>query len=382
MLWTLTLLMAAGQWRCTRVESNGTAAAPPAEKAALEVRVEKATVSEWDVVVPFNGSLRSQSIVETKAEVGGRLIATHFEEGDLVHKDQVLAEIDSTNYRLALDQANAALGVATAGLGRAQVVLDHAVREKERADNLLKTGGITERDHQAAATSVKEAESQVRLAEAQCQQARTAISVAEKSLRDCRILAPAEGHVSRKFYDQGSLVTPGTPLYTLVDNSRLELECLLPSYRLAEVRVGQRASFSTPTFGDRVFQGAVSAVNPMVESDNRSVKVLVKVPNPKGELRSGMYAHGEIGIRRDLKAIVIPRSALISEQEASSAGSVYLYQDGVARRREIRIGGIEKDRLWAEKGLEEGAQVIVEIGPTIKEGTAVRIAGNSSGAQR
>ena len=228
---------------------------------------------DWPVTIPISGNLRSQSNVEIKSEVAGRLIAAHFEEGDTVRKDQLLAEIDPVNYRLAYDQAASVLGVAQAGLERIQVTLDHARREKERADNLLRTGGITEKDHQAAVTGVKEAETQARLAEAQIAQARTAVTIAEKALKDCRILAPADGQVRRKYLDKGSLLTPGSAIYALVDNARLELDCLVPSYQLAGNPAGQRAVFTTPTWGERRFEGQVSAVNPMVESDNRSIKV-------------------------------------------------------------------------------------------------------------
>ncbi len=371
-LLAVLLAASAAQWHCS--PSGGKANADPVPKAASELVVKASPVEsrEWTVTVPVSGSLRSDSIVEVKAEVAGRLLATHFDEGDQVRKDQLLAEIDPANYKLALDQAQAALAVAQAGLERAKVTADHARREKERADNLLKSGGITERDHQAAVTSVKEAEAQVAMAEAQCGQARSAISVAEKALKDCRILAPAPGHVQRRFFDKGSYLMPASSVYTLVDNSRLELECLVPSYRLSELRLGQRAAFTTPTWGDRKFGGTVTAINPMIEADNRSVKAKVRLSNTGGELRSGMYARGEIEVRRRQGALVVPRSALLAEKESTS-GSVYVVTDGKASRRTVQVGGIQQDRVWILQGLQQGELVIEEIGPALKEGSAVRL---------
>ena len=145
-------------------------------------------------------NLHTLSTVEIKPEVGGRLLAVYFSEGDFVRKDQLLAEIDPVNYRLSYDQAMAVLRVAEAGLERARVSEEHAKTEKERADNLLKSGGITQKDQQAAFTGIKEAESQVHLAEAQCGQARAALAIAEKALKDCKIYAPADGHVQNKIF--------------------------------------------------------------------------------------------------------------------------------------------------------------------------------------
>ena len=167
------LATAAAQPACRLYENpNGAEAALNNRATELVVKSEPVKRQEWIDAVPFSGTLRSQSVVDVKTEVGGRLISVYFEEGDFVKKDRLLAEIDPVNYRLAYDQAAAALAVAEAGLERAKVAVEHARTEKERADNLLRTGGITQKDHQAAETGVKDAESQARLAEAQIGQAR------------------------------------------------------------------------------------------------------------------------------------------------------------------------------------------------------------------
>ena len=368
------IAISAAQWRCGNSGTAvGTPDPKPAPAAELVVKAAPVSVMDWPVTIQISGSLRSQSNVEIKSEVAGRLTATLFREGDTVRKDQLLAEIDPINYRLAYEQAQAVLGVAQAGLERIQVTLDYARREKERADNLLRSGGITEKDHQAAVNGVKEAETQARLAQAQIEQARTVVAIAEKALKDCRITAPADGQVRRKFLDNGSLLVPGAPIYSLVDNARLELECLVPSYQLAGVKIGHRAIFTTPTWEERKFEGSVSAINPMVEADNRSIKVLVRIDNPSGELRSGMFARGEIEVRVEAKAIVIPRSALMVEQEQATSGGVYVVSNGRAVRRAVQVGGVRQDQLWIQQGLAAGDQVIVDIGPSLKDGTAVRV---------
>jgi membrane fusion protein (multidrug efflux system) len=158
-----------------------------------------------------------------------------------------------------------------------------------------------------------------------------------------------------------------------VDNSRLELECVIPSYQLAAIRLGQRAVFTTPTWGERRFEGAVSAINPAIESDNRSVRLILKIENPGGELRSGMYARGEITTGREGNAIVIPRDALIPESEESETAGVYVVREGKAHRVSVQIGGSRQDRVWVQQGLAEGELVIAEIGPALKEGATVRV---------
>ena len=369
----ILFLAGCSQWRCSH--SNGENSPGPSEASFSSEMVVKAAAAarkDWIATVSISGNLRSLSTVDIKPEVGGRLIAVYFKEGDRIQKDQLVAEIDPVNYTLAYDQAVAALDVAQAGLERSKVSAEHARTEKIRSDNLLQSGGITQRDHQAAVTGVKEADTQVRVAEAQCGQARAAVAIAEKALKDCKIFAPANGQVQKRYFDKGSLLTPGASLYTLVDNGQLELECVIPSYRLASIRLGQRAFFTTPTWGDRKFAGTVSAVNPVIESDNRSVKLLLTIANPGGELRSGMYARGEITTGREENALVIPRDSLIPEPEQTDTGSVYVIREGKARRVQVQIGGSQQDLVWVRAGLNEGESVITEIGPSLKDGAAVR----------
>jgi membrane fusion protein, multidrug efflux system len=371
---TALLLLAGAQWECSYFQADKGPDRPvAANEEVLSVKAAPVEIQEWIATVPISGSLRTLSMVDVKPEVGGRLIAVHFQEGDTVWKDQLLAEIDSTNYQLAYDQAQAALLVAQAGVERAKISAEHARTEKERADNLLRSGGITQKDHQAAMTGVKEAESQVRLVEAQTEQSRAVLAIAAKALKDCKIFAPAQGQVQKKFFDQGSLLTPGAALCTLVDNSKLELECVVPSYQLASIQLGQRAEFTTPTWGERRFEGVVAAVNPTIESDNRSVELKLKIANPGGELRGGMYARGEITTGREKKALVIPRDALIPEKEGAETAGVYVVRDKKAHRLNVRIGGAQLERVWIKQGLIAGEPVITEIGPSLKEGVSVRV---------
>jgi membrane fusion protein, multidrug efflux system len=369
----LLIVAEAGQWGCKSSKEEITTAAPVVQTEAMKLKAKKADRREWISTVLISGNLRSLSSIEIKPEVGGRLVSVYFQEGDLVRKGQLIAEIDPINYQLAYDQAAAALSVAQAGLERAKVSEEHAETEKMRADNLWRSGGITQKDQQAAITGLKDAASQIRLAEAQCAQARAALAISEKSLKDCKIIAQADGHVQKRFFDKGSLLTAGAPLYTLVDNSRLELESAVPSYQLAAIHLGQKAVFQTPTWGDRSFEGIVSAINPTVEAENRSIKVIVRIDNQSGALRAGMYARGEITTGVERNALVISREALIPDKESSENAGIYIVRDGKAHQIRIQIGGNKLDQVWVRKGLNENDVVVTEIGPSLKEGSTVQI---------
>src|SRR5512135_3718286 len=123
------LFAAAANYRCGSSFEPGETKAAATSAVVLDVKAAPVRASEWTVTVPISGSLRSRSIVEVRPEVGGRLLSARFEEGDFVRQGDLLAEIDPANHTLAVEQAKAVLEVARAGLGRAQVQVEHARRE-------------------------------------------------------------------------------------------------------------------------------------------------------------------------------------------------------------------------------------------------------------
>ena len=91
------------------------------------------------------------------------------------------------------------------------------------------------------------------------------------------------------------------------------------------------------------------------------------------DLRDGMYARGEITTAREAGVLVITRDCLIPQESQSDYGSVFVVENGHAKRRRILIGDSRQDRIWVREGLEEGEWVVMERGPSLKDGTAVNV---------
>jgi len=379
-VWIAALLIVSlGSWNCSEGLKNS-GELPTVLESSAELRVQAVPVrlDDWNDTVPISGNLQTLSSVDVKAEIGGRLVAVHVREGAFVRKGELLAEIDDTNYQLVYRQSSAALRVAQAGLERSRISAEFAMTEKKRSDNLLQTGGITEKDHQAAITGLKEADAQVGLAEAHCLQAEAVLAIAEKALKDCLIHAPAGGQVQKRWMDEGTLLNPSSAIFTLVDNRRLELECVVPSYYLSSLNIGQEAEFTTPSWGGNVFKGLLSSINPAILQENRSVRINLKVDNTEMKLRSGMYARGFIDVDTKENVPVIPRDTLIPEENASDYASVYVVEEGVARRRRVLLGGTRQNLVWIQEGLKAGELLIVDRGPALRDGVKVHIGSDSA----
>ena len=119
-----------------------------------------------------------------------------------------------------------------ANLDVAEANRAHAQAEKDRADALLKTGGITDKDHLAAQVAVQ-------VAEASHAQARSELAIAERQLGRSQITAPISGRIAKRHADAGTIVDAGTPLYTIVDDSVFEFRSSVGSGDFGKVKVGE-----------------------------------------------------------------------------------------------------------------------------------------------
>ncbi len=319
--------------------------------------------------VDVTGTLISTVAVDIKTEVQGRLMSVLKEEGDFVQKGELVALQNEANPKLGLQQAEANLETAVAALERVKVMEEHARIEDDRAQNLVKSGGITDRDFQAAQMALNDAKAQRRLAEAQIAQARQAVAISQKRLDDCRVYSPISGEIERKYLNQGSYVDVNALLYHVVDNQRLELEIFVSSNDLGRIRDGQLVRFSVPSYPSEAFEARIKTINPAVQAASRSISVRAVVPNTGRKLKAGMFARGWIvtGIQRD--GYMVPANAVW--RRANQAPFVFVIEQGIAHKREVTIGLEQPEGIEITQGLKPGDQIVTEQYIELADGSRV-----------
>jgi RND family efflux transporter MFP subunit len=338
---------------CSNEAARSTVATP-----VLTVRVVRVEPQPLEEALDVTGTLVSAAAVDVKTRFAGRLVAMLKQEGDRVQKGEILAMLEETDAQLALGQARATQGVAQAALDRARVAEEHARREFERAQNLLRSGGITDRDFQAADMAARDAQAQAKLAEAQLEQARQAVALAEKHLSDCRIVSPINGEVERKFFNPGGWVDGNALLYKLVDNSRLQLETYVASSEIARVAEDQKVRFSVAAFPQEEFTASILNISAAVQAQNRSVLLRAAVPNPGGRLKAGMFVKGRIITGTKPAALVVPPDAVW--RRVGQPSFVYVVEENRARRREVKLGLEQPQAIEITAGLKAGDVVVAE----------------------
>jgi RND family efflux transporter MFP subunit len=330
--------------------------AQTAKPKGLPVRIATVAARDLDETVVLTGTLRPRAQVQVVAQVSARLVKILRDEGSRVAHGEVLAALDDSDYRLSDDRAKAAL--ATAEANRA-----HAMAEKDRAESLLKTGGITDKDRLSADVALQ-------VAEASVSQAKAEESIAALQLSRCQITAPFDGRVAKRHADAGAMLASGVPLFTLVDDAVLEFRAAAPSTDWAKAKVGADVDVTADALPGYHARGRVARVVPLVDERSRSFDVVVEVPGNR-ELVGGLFARAAIRVGRVAGALVVPTQALIRDGGTPGEAQTFVVTAGVAERRPVSLGIEAPDGIQIVKGLAAGDVVVLDPPVALSSGSVV-----------
>lgn len=349
---------------CARESNTSQPAAAVKSIPVQTASVEQKNISEE---LSLTGTLKPQAQVQVVSEVSARLLRLLRDEGAPVLKGEVIAVLDDTDARLAKERAAAAAAVALANR-------EHAVAERDRANNLLKTGGITDKDHLAAQVNLQ-------VAEASLRQARAEEAIAAQQLARCTIRAPFSGRVGKRLVDVGTMLASGTPVVTLVDNSVLEFRAAVPSSDLPKVKTGAPAQITVDSMPGMSMQGSITRILPTVDERSRSFEVVVHVPE-QANLVSGLFGRAHVKVRDIPNAVVVPPASVVRDGTRNDAANVFIVENGKAESRPVTLGVEGVDAVEVRSGLKPGMVVVVDPPTTLASGATVQTTKITSTVER
>jgi membrane fusion protein, multidrug efflux system len=341
---------------CSGTEAETTA--PPADVRSIPVRTATVETRDLAEMLSLTGTLDPRAQVTVVPELSARLERVLHNEGDRVTRGQLLAVLDDADFRLSRDRAKAALDVAEANRA-------HARAEKERADSLLKTGGITDKDHLSAQVAVQ-------VAEASTAQARSELAIAERQVSRTQIVAPIGGRIAKRHADAGAVVNAGTPLYTIVDDSIFELRSSVASGDFGKVKVGEHVRVTVNALPGFEAEGQVDRIAPQVDPRSRSFEVIIRVPG-RPQLVSGLFARADVKVRDVPGSLTVPPSALLRDGSDPSKAQTYVVTGNKVERRDVTVGVEVPDAVQVTSGLKVGDVVVVDPPSALGPGTQVQV---------
>jgi RND family efflux transporter MFP subunit len=329
-----------------------------ASRRGLAVRTAPVAVRNLDEELVLTGTLKPRAQVEVVAEVPARLLEIRKREGSRVVKGEVLAVLDDTDYRLARERARAGLAVAEANAA-------HAEAEKKRADDLLKTGGITDKDHLSAEVGLQ-------VASASLAQARAETAIAEEQYARTRVKAPFSGRIARRHPDPGAMLAAGQPLFTLVDDSVLEFEAPVASRDFGKVRRGAAVDLTIDALPGARIAGTLARLEPLVDERSRSFGVTVEVPG-RDDLVGGLFARAAVKVGTVENALVVPPAALVRDGADPERAQVFVVRQGKAEKEEVTVGVETADGVQVKTGLTAGDEVVLDPPTALASGAPVEV---------
>jgi RND family efflux transporter MFP subunit len=317
--------------------------------------VRKSTVPDWLEAV---GTVRAAQTTQVASQMMGTIVEIRAREGDQVHSGQVLAVIDDSQPRAAVQQSIAATLAAQKEVAAAESDCALAESTQKRYQQLFDKKSVSPQEFDEIKARHTSAEARREMAQAGQAQADAALTQARTSLGYTRIHAPFAGMVTEKRADAGTMAAPGTPIFTIEDTRKYRLEATVDERDIGFVHIGQLVSVLLDAYGDVAFQGKTVQIVPAADPGSRSFLVKIDLP-ADARLRSGLFGRGRIS-RGQRPALLIPQTALV---ERGQLQGVYVVDtSGEARLLYVTLGPRDQQGVEVLSGLQEGDKVIVAPG--------------------
>ncbi len=359
-------------------------AVPKSDTPSRQVRVVAAAQSVAARVVSASGTLAADDQFVLGTKVVGRLGEITVDLGSRVKKGQALARIDQSDYRLRVEQADAALQQSRVRLGlpasgssdqvdieqtslvrQGAAVLKEARLNHDRMVELWDRKLIARAELDSAVSQLAVAEGryqdaieEVRNRLAVLVQRRSELEIARQQLADTVIVSPIDGAVSERQAAVGQYLPAGAPVVTLVRTDPLRLRLAVSEREAGLVRVGQTVNLTVESDANK-YQGRVARLAPAIAENNRTLLIEAQVPNGQGSLRPGSFAKADIVIEAGQEIITVPRNSIIT---FAGIEKVLMVAQGKTIEKRVRTGRRIGEQVEVTEGIVAGNQVIVQPG--------------------
>ena len=286
---------------------------------------EKITRGNIKSTVSSTGTVNAVTTVQVGTQVSGTIQKLFVDFNSPVKKGQLLAQIDPSILEAQVGQARANLLSARANLEKSQVMLRDTKTTLERNKTLYAKNFIAKSDLDTSETNYLSAIAQIKVAEAQVQQAQAALDSSAINLKYTKILSPVNGTVISRNIDIGQTVAASfqTPtLFTIAqDLTKMQIDTSVDEADIGNVKAGQKAVFTVDAYPESPFTGKVSVVRnaPITVSNVVTYNAVIVVDNTGLKLKPGMTANVSIETESRQSVLRIPNAALRFKPATSAA---------------------------------------------------------------
>lgn len=310
----------------------------------VSVPVEVAMVTRGDIASYWTGTatLEAEKETEVVAKVGGVVKRILAEEGDFVTEGQVLARLDDEKIAVQVEQAKANL--------------DKLKSDYERAQELYAGNLVSAQEFQRAKF---EYESQ-----------KAAFDLCALDLEYTAIRSPISGVVAERMIKVGNMVLANSPIFRVTDPDPLLAVLHVPERQVGTLQVGQVATITVDALGEAEFPGRVERISPVVDPGTGTLKATVEIRDASRSLKPGMFARVNIVHNVHRGALLVPRDAIIEEDDEST---VFVVSDSTAFERHVTTGYVNSVNIEVTEGIALGDTLITTGKGSVKDSSKVEM---------
>lgn len=204
-----------------------------------------------------------------------------------------------------------------------------------RYEALVATGDVSRTLQEQAATEAATTRQGVATAEAAIADARSRVALAQKALDDTTIRAPFDGFITERPAAVGEHVSTSSTVATVMKLDPIRLRLQVPELEASRLRVGQAVRATVEALDNQQFEGRVTAINPALDPATRATIVEATIANPRGAIRSGMFATAQVDLGTTERGLFVPGEAVVDDPNTNSF-RVFTVSDTTARLRIVQ----------------------------------------------
>jgi RND family efflux transporter MFP subunit len=335
----------------------------PSQPAAIinktSVQIQPAKAIEKELIISSKATIEpcEEGIVSSK--LSGQVVRILFENGDAVEQGQALVLLEDQDLHSQLQTAEITVQ-------KMEATLESSQQNYDRAKALFDNGAIAKADYDAAVTSLK-------LDQANLKSAQVTFQSVNHSLESCVIRAPISGVLDNKSVKLGQMISPDLMLAQVKNISSVYAVLQIEQQNVNIIKLGQKAII---TDNDTTLEGVVKSINVSADPSSRVFNCKVQVDNQSKLLHPGDYARVEITTDQKIPMITVPIEALAGDE-----GNYFIFinNNGIARQRSVTIGQTIKNLVEIKSGVQNGDSIICTNVNTLQDGDGVIVFSEQGG---
>ena len=357
------------------------------QKPFVEVVVAQKSTNNGgrEALLNASGYVTPRRRATIAAKITGRVTGVFFDEGTHVAENQLLATLDDSDVRKALNAAKADYEASKAAITDFEVQLKNARIQLHRAEQLQSAGVETQEQLDNARTNADSLSAKIALAQSQVVSSETRIQEAQQAVDNCTIRAPYAGIVVSKDAQVGEMVSPvsagggftRTGIATIVDMNSNEIEVDVNESYISRVQDGQPVTAILDAYPDWEIPSRVRTIIPSADRQKATVKVRIsflkldpRILPDMGIKVTFLGAEQKKPTGADVASILIPQSAV---HEDNGKKIVFLVKDDRTERRAVTLGGSRGSDTEVIAGVSVGDTVVVKGPENLRDGQSVAI---------